>query len=95
MFEGYTIKHLSTLFILPFHQVKRDQIYLFVEVFLSDKVVPDHTTAGVWEANPRLVVISFSLTHLPLDKMAAISQTTFSNSFRNWQVLYFDSNIAE
>ena len=31
----------------------------------------------------------------PPDKMAAISQTIFSVQFREWQVLYFDQNVAE
>ena len=30
------------------------------------------------------------LTHLPLDKMAAISHTIFSDHFLEWRVLYFD-----
>ena len=30
------------------------------------------------------------LTDLPLDKMAAISQTIFSDAFYEWKVLYFD-----
>ena len=30
------------------------------------------------------------LTHLPLDKMAAISQTTFQMHFREWKVLYLN-----
>ena len=33
--------------------------------------------------------------HLPLDKMAAISQTTFSNTFLWMKSLYFDSDFIE
>ena len=36
-----------------------------------------------------------TLTHLPLNKMAAISQTTFSNAFSWMKILYFDSNFTE
>ena len=41
--------------------------------------------------------VQFSwISHLPLDKMAAISQTTYSNAFfYERQVLYFDSNFTE
>ena len=35
------------------------------------------------------------LTHLPLDKMVAISQTIFSNIFSWMKCLYFDYNFAE
>ena len=35
------------------------------------------------------------LTHLPLDKMAAISQTAFSNAFFQWKALYFATNVIE
>ena len=35
------------------------------------------------------------LTHLPLDKMAAISQMTFSNAFHEWKILCVDSNFTE
>ena len=34
------------------------------------------------------------LTYLPQDKIAAISQTTFSNAF-SWLLFYFDSNFTE
>ena len=34
-------------------------------------------------------------SHLSLDKMAAISQTIFQMHFREWKVLYFDSNFTE
>ena len=34
------------------------------------------------------------LTHLPLDNMAAISQTIFSD-FHEWKVLYFDQNFTK
>ena len=34
------------------------------------------------------------LTHLPLDKMAAISQTTFLNGFSWMKILYFYSNFT-
>ena len=35
------------------------------------------------------------LTQLPLDKMAAISQTIFSDAFCEWKVLYFDFIFSE
>ena len=35
------------------------------------------------------------LSHLPLDKMAAISQTTFSNAFSWMKSFVFDSNSTE
>ena len=35
-------------------------------------------------------IVPQSLTHLPLDKMAAISQTAFSDAFREWKDLYFN-----
>ena len=34
-------------------------------------------------------------THFPLDKMAAISQTIFSDAFLEWKVLYFDYTFTE
>ena len=37
-----------------------------------------------------LIVKGVWLTHLSLDKMAAISQTTFSYVFFEWKVLCFD-----
>ena len=41
------------------------------------------------------VLRTASLTHLPLDKMAAISQTTFSNAISSMTNLYCDSNFTE
>ena len=35
------------------------------------------------------------LAHLPLDKMAAISQTIFSDAFSRMKILYFDINFIE
>ena len=35
-----------------------------------------------------------ALTHLPLDKMAAIAQTIFLD-FREWKILYFAYNFTE
>ena len=35
------------------------------------------------------------LTHLPVDKMAAISQTTYSNEFTWIESLYFDYIFIE
>ena len=35
------------------------------------------------------------LTHLPLDKMAAISQTIFSDAFSWMKFLYFDYDFTE
>ena len=37
----------------------------------------------------------YLLTYLPLDKVAAISQTIFHMLFLDWKVLYFDSNFTE
>ena len=37
--------------------------------------------------------LSLNLTHLPLDKMAAISQTTFSNAFSRMKMLKFRFNF--
>ena len=34
------------------------------------------------------------LTHVPLDKMPAISQTTLSETLFKWKLLYFDSNYS-
>ena len=39
------------------------------------------------------VRVTLGLTHLPLDKMAVISQTTFSNALQ-WKLLYLDSNFT-
>ena len=36
-----------------------------------------------------------TLTHLSLDKMAAISQTIFSDAFSWMTTLYFDQNFTE
>ena len=33
---------------------------------------------------------NISVTHLPLDKMAAISQSIFSDAFSRMKILYFD-----
>ena len=41
------------------------------------------------------VIVSDILTHLPVDKMAAISQTIFSDSFSWMNSLYFDQNFPE
>ena len=35
------------------------------------------------------------LTHLPLDKMGAISQTVSWNAFHEWKISYFYSNFTE
>ena len=35
------------------------------------------------------------LSHLPLDKMATISQATFTTAFLEWNILYFDSNFTK
>ena len=37
-----------------------------------------------------LVTLFMLLTHLPLDKMAAISQTIFADAFSSMKILYFD-----
>ena len=39
--------------------------------------------------------ICAQLNHLPLDKMTAISQTTFSNTFSWMKRFYFDSSFTE
>ena len=36
------------------------------------------------------IIYKSPLTHLPLDKMATISQTIFQMHFREWKILYFD-----
>ena len=41
------------------------------------------------------IVVSCRLTHLPLDKLAAISQATFSNAFSEMKMLNFHSNFNE
>ena len=35
------------------------------------------------------------LTHLPLDKMASISQAIISNAFDEWKTSYFGYNFTE
>ena len=42
-----------------------------------------------------LLNIEAVLTHLPLDKMATISQTIYSDAFHEWKILYFDQNFTE
>ena len=43
-----------------------------------------------------VLFLSFTpLTHIPLDKMGAISQTTYSNIFSSMKMLDFDSNFTE
>ena len=42
-----------------------------------------------------LLLIWRRLTHLALDKMAAISQTTFSDAFSWKKILYFDPNFTK
>ena len=37
-----------------------------------------------------LIAGAFLLIHLPLDKIAAISQTMISNAFREGKILHFD-----
>ena len=39
--------------------------------------------------------LALVLTHLPLDKMATISQTIFWNAFSLMQSLCFDQNFTE
>ena len=43
----------------------------------------------------RLCRVLLLITHLPLDKMAAVSQTIFSYAFSWMKILYFDSNFTE
>ena len=45
--------------------------------------------SGTWLATKGRHIVQ-ALTHLLLDKMAAISYTIFSNDFREWKVLYID-----
>ena len=37
---------------------------------------------------------TFNLTHLPVDKMAAVSQTIFADPFNEWKLFYFDENFT-
>ena len=47
------------------------------------------------EAKPVRTPLQCNATHLPLDKMAAILQMTFSIVFSWMKILYFDSNFTE
>ena len=44
---------------------------------------------------PKALISVCRLTHLPLDKMAAISPTIFQLHFREWKDVYFDCNFTE
>ena len=61
----------------------------------TDDTVAETTVAVVPELTTESAVEGKSpVTHCPLDKMAAISQTTFYMHFYHWKVLYFDSNFT-
>ena len=52
--------------------------------------IPTIGCCGMW-----LLIHAVTLTHLPLDKMAAISQTIFHMYFDEWKVLYSDYIFIE
>ena len=54
-----------------------------------------HLNVDEWNVNTMFLFLFIKSTHLPLDKMAAISQTIFSDTLSWMKVLYFDQDFTE